>query len=190
FTAEPTTTLPPCSTERHVVAFDYFGTVSVADEELGAWLEDTTNPPDARPGVAGVAAAYRARGYELLYITTAPEEIKVGETPIRDAITGWLTEQGFPLDAGTSLWVWDGNFTPMEGVTAELDRLVGEGATIDAAYTDNEDKAFAFKTSVPSERVFTLGTGAATTGTTPIPGDDMTAHVATVEQLAPVCQSG
>jgi hypothetical protein len=76
----------------------------------------------------------------------------------------------------------------MRGISAELDRLVGEGASLDAAYTDNEDKALAFKSAVPSERVYTLGSGASTSGTTPIPDDDMVAHLADIEALAPVCQ--
>ena len=72
----------------------------------------------------------------------------------------------------------------------ELTRLKAEGATIEAAYTDNEDKAFAFKTAVPSQAVYTLGTGAAATGTTPIPGDDMVTHASTVAGQPALCRAG
>jgi hypothetical protein len=184
----PTTKLASCSAERHVVAFDYFGTVTVADADLGDWLKDVNDSPDARPGVADVAAAYRDRGYEVLYITTAPSIIDLAGAPIGDRIADWLTETGFPLGEGTTLWVWDGNHTPMRGISAELDRLVGEGATIDAGYTDNEDKALAFKSAVQSDRVYTLGSGASTSGTTPVTNDDMVAHLADIEALAQVCQ--
>jgi hypothetical protein len=184
----PAATLASCSVERHVVAFDYFGTVSVADADLGDWLKDVNDAPDARPGVAEVATAYRERGYEVLYITTAPSIIDLGGAPIGDRIADWLTEKGFPLGEGTTLWVWDGNHTPMRGISGELDRLVSEGAAIDAAYTDNEDKALAFKSAVQSDRVYTLGSGAATSGTTPIANDDMVAHLADIEALDQVCQ--
>jgi hypothetical protein len=174
----PPTTLASCSTERHVVAFDYFGTVSVADADLDDWLKDVNDAPDARPGVADVAAAYRGRGYEVLYITTAPSIIDLAGAPIGDRIADWLANEGFPLGEGTTLWVWDGNHTPMRGISAELDRLVGEGASIDAAYTDNEHKALAFKSAVPSDRLYTLGSGAST----------MVAHLADIEALAQICQ--
>lgn len=39
--------------------------------------------PPARPGVAN---AYKGLGYQILYLTTAPEEITVAERPIRDRI--------------------------------------------------------------------------------------------------------
>ncbi len=188
--APPPTTLAPCSTDRHVVVFDYFGTISMDDDDLLDWIAAPASPPPARPGVADVAAAYRSRGYEVLYITTAPTFLEIGERPVGDRIAEWLTDAGFPMGEGVVMWVWDGNETPMRGISAELERLVGEGASVDAAYTDNEDKAFAFKSAVPSERVFTLGTGASTTGTSPVPGDDMVAHVAEVELLDQVCQTG
>jgi hypothetical protein len=182
-------TLPPCSEERHVVAFDFFGTISLADADVAAWVGEEATPPPARPGVPDVAAAYRARGYEILYITTVPAGVTAGGVPIGDAVTGWLTENGFPTGPGTAVWVWDGNYTPMEGIANELERLAAEGATVDAAYTDNEDKAFAFKTAVPSEEVHTLGTGAAATGTAPVPGDDMVTHAAEVAQRPAACRA-
>ena len=188
-TAATPSTLPLCSEERHVVAFDFFGTISLDDDDVLAWLGEDTAPPPARPGVPDVAAAYRARGYEVLYITTVPSGVMVGDVPIGDAVTGWLTENGFPTGPGTAVWVWDGNYTPMEGIANELERLAAEGATVDAAYTDNEDKAFAFKTAVPSEEVHTLGTGAAATGTAPVPGDDMVTHAAEVAQRPAACRA-
>jgi hypothetical protein len=182
-------TLPLCSVERHVVAFDYFGTISLADDDVVAWLSEVPTPPPARPGVAAVASAYLDRGYEILYITTAPGDILVGGVPIGDAVTAWLADNGFPTGERTTTWAWDGNYTPMTGIANELGRLTAEGATIDAAYTDNEDKAFAFKTAVPSEEVYTLGAGAAATGTTPVPADDMVAHAAEVAQRPAACRA-
>lgn len=182
------TTLPPCTGLRHVVAFDFFGTITGADDDLGAWLETVEDPPEARPGAAAVVSAYRALGYEILYVTTTPPSVQVGDAAIGDAIAGWLDANGFPWGDGTHLWVWDGNHTPMSGLGDEMKRLTDEGASVDAAYTDNQDKAFAFKTSVPSESVFTIGPEVLTSGSTPV--TDLQAHAAEVEASPPVCRPG
>ncbi len=182
------TTLPPCALSRHIVAFDVFGTVTASDDDLAAWLETVDDPPDVRPGADAVVSAYRALGYEILYVTTTPPSVHVGDTPIGEAIAGWLDANGFPQGEGTHLWGWDGNHTPMIGIGDELERLHDEGASIDAAYTDNQDKAFAFKTSVPSESVYTIGPEVLTSGSTPL--TDLQAHAAQVEASSPVCQPG
>jgi hypothetical protein len=181
--------LASCADERHVVAFDVFGLVTMHDNDLGAWLADPAGAvPPARAGVVDVAKAYRAQGYEILYLTTAPEEIVVAGRPIRGEISNWLVVNGFPLADGASLWVWDGTHTPMRGIASEFERLTAEGATIDAAYTDNADKAFAFKTAVPAEGVYTVGSGSGSSGVVPIPSDDMVAHAAEVAAGKPVCR--
>jgi len=188
--ASAATTLALCRDERHVVAFDYFGTLTLSDTNLGDWLAEARVTPPARPGAAEVANAYRALGYEVLYVTTAPAEILLDGRPLGDHIAEWLTQNGFPMGDGTTVSVWDGDHTPMDWIAARLGQLTDEGASVDAAYTDNEDKAFAFKTAVRSERVFTLGAGASTSGSTPIPGDDMVAHAAGLAGLDQVCRAG
>jgi hypothetical protein len=184
------TTLALCAVDRHVVLFDYFGGITTDDDDLFTWMEDPAAAPPARPGVADVAHAYRQRGYEVLYVTTAPPNLLIGDRGVGELINEWLTARGFPMGEGTTLWMWDGNQTPMRSISTELTRLVNEGTSIDAAYTDNEDKAFAFKSAVPSQRVFTLGSGSAATGTTPVPRDDMVAHADEVELLDEVCRAG
>jgi hypothetical protein len=182
--------LASCADERHVVAFDFFGTITMQDDNLGAWLADPAGAkPPFRAGVVDVAKAYQGRGYEILYLSTAPEEITVEGRPLRAGISDLLVQNGFPLGDGATLWLWDNTHTPMRGIAAEFERLVGEGATIDAAYTDNQDKAFAFKTAVPSDGVFTVGTGSAASGVTPVPNDDMVAHAAEIAAQPPICRS-
>lgn len=182
-------TLPPCADERHVVAFDVFGTLTPSDGDLLDWLADGGAPPDVRPGAVQLVSAYRTRGFEVLYITTVPGDVEVGGQPIGDVLAGWLDESGFPMgDSSTHLWLWDGNHTPMQGISDELRRLSDEGASVDAAYTDNEDKAFTLKSGVPSDKVFTLGDGAGSTGTTPVPGDDLETHATEVTGLGQICR--
>ena len=183
------TTLALCRDERHVVVFDYFGTLTPSDEDLAHWLGEERVIPPARPGAAEVASAYRALGYEVLYLTTAPSEILLDDgRPLRDHIGDWLAQNGYPVGDGATVTSWDGNHTPMDWISTVLGQVVDGGASVDAAYTDNEDKAFAFKTAAP-DQVFTLGAGATTSGSTPIPGDDMVAHAAEVTGLEPVCRA-
>ena len=189
-TSPPTTLVPPCSVERHVVALDVFGTASLSHDDAAAWIADPAAVPAPRPGAAEVAAAYRTHGYEVLYMTTTPDDTVIGGTPLSDALVGWLDANGFPTGDGTRLWVWDGDHTALSAISRELGRVTDSGATLAAAYTDNEDKAFAFKTDVPSDKVFTLGAGASTPGTTPVAGDDMQAHAAEVAGTDPVCAPG
>ena len=165
-----------------------FGTLTPTDGDLGDWLADGGAPPDVRPGAAQLASAYRARGFEVLYITTVPGDVEVGGRPIADALAGWLDENGFPAGDGIHVWLWDGNHTPMQGISDELGRLRDEGASVDAAYTDNEDKAFTLKSGVPSDKVFTLGDEAGSTGTTPVPGDDLETHATEVTGLGQICR--
>lgn len=181
-------TLALCADERHVVAFDVFGTLTPSDGDLVDWLADASALPDVRPGAAQLASAYRTRGFEVLYITTVPGDVEVGGRPVGDALAGWLDENGFPTGDSTHLWLWDGNHTPMQGISDELRRLRDEGASVDAAYTDNEDKAFTLKSGVPSDNVFTLGGGAGSTGTTPVPGDDLETHATEVTGLGQICR--
>ena len=75
-------TLPPCSAARHLVAFDVFGTLSLSDEDVVAWIQDPANDPDPRPGAAHLAATYRSLGYEIWYVTTMPVGVGIGDQPL------------------------------------------------------------------------------------------------------------
>ena len=137
------------------------------------WIADRPAPPPARPGGRGRGDRLPARGYEVLYITTAPGPRHRATCRRRRHLRLAHRERvpdGRRRDpVGVGRYVHpDGGVSP-----AELDRLVRRGRHVDAAYTDNEDKAFAFKSAVPSERVFTLGARPCPHGATPVPGDDM-----------------
>ncbi|HEX6424386.1 MAG TPA: hypothetical protein VFZ79_12970 [Acidimicrobiales bacterium] len=181
-------TQPLCADDRHVVAFDIFGTLTRSDEDLGDWLGDAGSPPDVRAGAAELVSAYRTRGFEVLYVTTVPAELEIRGQPMAEALAGWLDANGFPTGDHTHLSLWDGNHTAMQGISDELARLRDEGASVDAAYTDNDDKAFTFKSGVPSDKVFTVGDGAASTGTTPVAGDDVAAHARDVAGMGQICR--
>jgi hypothetical protein len=188
-TAAPgSTTEPPCSQERHVVVFDYAGTLTLEDAVTVVQQEFQVPP---RPGSADVVNAYRDRGYEIMYVVTAPATMPVGETTLDDTLTVWLTSNGFPLDEGARLWTWEEGGDPMVAIVEELLRLGQADVTIDAAYTDDLDKANALASGgVATSGLWTLGEAAGMAGATAVPDDDLTAHVATVERLGMVCQPG
>jgi hypothetical protein len=190
-TAASPSTLSPCSAARYLVAFDVFGTLSLADQDLVDWLGDPSNEPEPRPGAAEVVSAYRSLGYEIWYVTTVPVQLSIGDQPFEDALRGWLERHWLPIGQGTSIHTWAGGGDDMLSIVDGLLRFSGEGVTADAGYTDNQDKAEALMTGgIPPERTFTLGSGAGTRGSTAIPAGDMFAHVATVQGLGKVCEPG
>jgi hypothetical protein len=200
-----TTSLQPCSEARHLAVFDIIGLLTLDGYEgITRWSEEGIYP-EARPGTAETAQAYRQRGYEILYITTLPTTADLNGVPALDAMTAWLTEKGFPLDADvTRVWALDGTAggKSWSNISNELLRLSGEGVSIDAGFTENSDKAYGLATGgVPTEGLFTLesmpveGVREQDTPdypvgppTSPVPGDDFVALAAQIAQLPPVCQ--
>lgn len=193
--------LRPCVEDRHMVAFDILGLLTVENvEALGPWVSDNIGPTP-RPGSVALVQAYRERGYEILYVNTIPDGVFPGRS-VSEVMTEWLQANGYPAGEGAQVWVWDGQEGPSGqiwiAITDELLRLAGEGVSVDAAYTENVDKAYAYASGgVPEERNFTLTPvqpfqeGAPTSApTTVVPNDDLEAHAAAVQQLPPVCQVG
>jgi len=191
-TAESTTpspaTLPPCTASRHLAVFDYFGFLSMSDEELRQWLDDPTDPPDVRPGTAETVSAYRSLGYEIAYLTTVPVNMTIGDVPIDDAIREWLAQHGFPGGEGTTIITWESG-DAIIGITNQLLRFAGQDVSVDVGYTDNQDKAYAIITGgVPADHMYTIGSGAGTEGSLAIPEDDVIAHSHNVARLPKVCE--
>jgi hypothetical protein len=182
------TTAPPCARARHAVAFDFLGTLT-PETDLAAAAAANLEVP-ARSGAADVATAYRDRGYEILYVSTAPANFPVGDDqPLVDVMTMWLGRNGFPTGDGTRIWTWDEGGDAIVALVEELLRLEQANVTLDAAYTDDADKAHAMASGgVPPTGLWTLGAGAGTPGSTAVPDDDLVAHVATVERLGMICQ--
>jgi hypothetical protein len=181
------TTAPPCSQARHAVAFDFLGTLT-PENDLGA-AAAVNLELIVRPGAADVAMAYRDRGYEIVYVSTAPANFPIDGRPFVEVLTMWLGRNGFPTGDGTRVWTWDSGGDAMIAVVEELLRLEQANVTVDAAYTDDADKAHAMASGgVPAAGLWTLDAAAGTPGTTPVPDDDLVAHLATVERLGMICQ--
>lgn len=184
----------PCSEERHLVAFDFAGMLTVQEEGdvVGQWLNGQA--PDPRPAAPELSHAYRERGYEILYVTAAPPDLIVDGEPAPVAVQRWLEDNGFATGEGTQVHGYTGSgdvSTAMLSITDELMRLSGNGVQPDAGYTDDPDRVYPFASGgIPAERIYTIGPDAGVAGTTPIPNDDLQAHLTEVEALPSVCTPG
>ncbi len=174
------------------MAFDIHGTLTTDEDAVDTWLTDPSAEPEPRPGAAEVVAAYRERGYEILYTTGTPTSVRIGGEPAADALTGWLARHELPTGEGTNLHTWDTAGDESVQLTDEFLRLRGEGVSADAGYTNNDEDVHAYTLGgIPQERVFTLGAEAINElGSSPIPADDLLAHLGTVQALPKICEPG
>jgi hypothetical protein len=192
---DPTaTTLPACGgEERHAVVFDMAGSLAEDAESVDEWLTDEGSPAAPAPGAADLTQAYRSRGYEVLYATTVKTDRTVDGQPVLDALSDWLTTNGFAVGTGTRIFGLDpasprGDVATL-ALTDELVRTRSSGTIVDYGYSDNPEKILAFETGgVAPEHMFSLNDGAGTNGSTAIPGDDLVAHRAMVDSLPKVCE--
>jgi hypothetical protein len=190
------TGLPSCREVNRVVVFSVFGgATSGADGEATRWAGDPDEEPAARPGAAAVASAYREVGYQLVYVALLPSETLVGDQPVVDAVTVWLGLNNFPVGEGVRVWAppGDGSDDLSVALIEELTRLGAAGVEIDAGYAGDQATVFPLVSGgVPQDRVFMVGDGGSTSGSdvtaTPLPDEDLPAHVAEVQALEPICQ--
>jgi hypothetical protein len=181
----------PCVIDRHGVVIDMDGTLTASVAELGLWVADPDYDPAVRPGSVELMQAWRARGYEIVYLTGRPTTMTIGTTPIADATAAWLQRHGFPTGEGTQLFVWDVNRveTLEEFKTQTLIDLGSDGLQIDYGYTDASLDVIAYRTSgIAADHIFTIAEAAAEAGTVAVPEPDWLPHKASVvDPLRPVC---
>lgn len=190
------TALPPClDVHRNVVISVFGGATTGAEGEVTTWMNDPEDMPQARPGVAALANAYRDLGYELLYVTLLPSESRVGDQPVVDAVTVWLGLNSFPVSEGVRVWAPEGEGAgdPSVALIEELARASAAGAEFDAGYAGSQETVFPLAAGgIPGDRVFMVGAGSGSSGTgttaIPLPDDDLAAHVAEVQGLEPICE--
>ena len=190
------TGLPSCREVGRAVVFSVFGgATSGAGGEAAGWVSDPDAEPEARPSAAAVASAYREVGYEIVYLALLPSETLIGDQPVVDAVTVWLGLNSFPVGEGVRVWAppGDGSDDLSVALIEELTRLGAAGVEIDAGYAGDQETVFPLVSGgVPSDRVFMVGDGDPTSGSnvsvTPLPTEDLAAHVTEVQALDPICQ--
>jgi hypothetical protein len=193
------TSLPPCrEVDRAVVFVVFGGATSGADGEATSWVNDADAEPAARPRAAALASAYREVGYEIVYIALLPSETLIGDRPVVDAVTVWLGLNSFPVGEGVQVWAppGDGSGDPSVALIEELTRLGAGGLEVDAGYAGDQETVLPLVAGgVPRDRVFMVGaTGGEVTSdssdvsSTPLRDEDLSAHVAEVQALEPICE--
>lgn len=192
------TALPSCQDVHRTVVITVFGGATTgAEGEVTTWMDDPEDMPEARAGVAALANAYRDLGYEILYVSLLSSETLVGDQPMVDAVTVWLGLNGFPVSEGVRVWAPEGEGAgdPSVALIEELARASAAGADFDAGYAGSQETVFPLAAGgIPGDRVFMVGAGGgeAASGTettaTPLPDDDLTAHVTEVQGLDPICE--
>lgn len=199
-TSAPETTadtgLPSCRDVDRTVVFSVFGAAAAGGPgDATTWIDDPDAEPTARPDAAALAGTYRDAGYRLLYVSMLPSESRVGDRPIVDAITVWLGINDFPVGEGARVWApeGDGSADPSVALIEELTTMGVGGTELAAGYAGDPQTVFPLAAGgVPRDRVYAVGDGEATSGTqvssTPLPEEDLAAHVAEVESLEPMCE--
>jgi hypothetical protein len=195
-TADPG--LPPCRDVNRAVVFTVFGTATTGVAgEASRWMNDPAAEPDARPGVAAVAGAYREIGYEILYVALLPSDARIDGRPVVDAVTVWLGLNGFPVGEGVRVWApeGDGAGDPSVALIEELAIMGAAGTEVDVGYASDQETAFPMVAGgLPGEQVFVVGDadgGASSDGevpSNPLPDEDLSAHVAQVQARDPICE--
>jgi hypothetical protein len=178
------TTLAPCAENPHVAVFDIFGTLTPDANDVITWI-NTEEPPDARPYAASVAAAYKQRGYQILYVTGLPSSTLLDGKPAPDALTEWLDNHDFPTGDGARIELTETGDFKTE-MSRDLTSLAGTGVKIDAAYTDNDSDLEVYILS-GAQQVYKLGAATTESRSTLVPNDDMQAQLKVVEALPAVC---
>lgn len=184
-TTPPTTELRACGETRHMVVLDISGTITATKEEMLEWLQDSTDEPLPRPQASALAEAYQERGYELLYVTGLPGTNLIGDRTVPDALTDWLTGNGFPMEGATL----ETSHTPDPAteLSTDLITLSTSGVNLAAGYTDHPDDVQSFQVAGVKEIYLLEAEGDGSLSTT-LPGGDLAAQLARVEALPPVCR--
>lgn len=181
-----TTGVPePCGESRHLVVLDISGTITATKDEVIEWLGNAADVPLPRELAPELAAAYQERGYELLYATGLPGTNEIGGLAVPDAMTKWLTDNGFPVDGATVETSHTPN--PQAELSNDLIVLANEGVTLSAGYTDHPDDVQSFQVAGVQE-IFLLGDATAGSLSTSLPGGDLAGQLERVESLPPVCR--
>jgi phosphatidate phosphatase PAH1 len=182
----------PCPEDRHGVVVDVDGTLTANAGELLVAVANPAYDPAVRPGAVELMQAWRALGYEIVYLTGRPAGMHVGYMSIADATAAWLESHSFPTGDGTHVFVWDDRAIERieQYKTQTLVELTTEGLSLDYGYTGTPTDVIAYRTAgIPADHIFTVGEASDSgEGTVPVLDPGWLSHqVNVVDPLPPVC---
>jgi hypothetical protein len=165
--------------QTQFVVFDIDGTLTTADSELLQQyfldLFGGQHVPDIYDGALAIVQAYRAAGYEILFLTGRPYWL-FGIT------RAWLSDRGFP-PANLHLTNTNGEALPTEGGvgTYKLDylRSIMANHQFTRAYGNATTDIYAYTTApFPLSDIFIIGAHAGENGTQPV--TDYPSHLSAI----------
>ncbi len=136
----PADVVAPQSPGRKVAVFDIDGTLT--PQNLYVF--------EARPGAASVVAAFKDKGYAIVYITT---RVPLYQSPL----IGWLRDNGFPQGTLHVAQTKDERDHPSAFKRAMLQRYTTAGWQLAYAYGDSDTDFSAYAAAgIDSSHVFAL----------------------------------
>ncbi len=188
-----TTALASCDELHKAVVTDIDATLTTSNDEFVMQAQDVTYDQKERPGASELLEGYSDLGYEIVYVTARPASFPFPDTDAsaRAVTLDWLEAHGFPTDPEeATLYLAPDNDAaadPAPYKEGVIDDLRAQGYEFDFGYGDSDTDFEAFLAAGVGE-VFSVGELAGFEGTTAIPGDTYSEHIA--EQLGsrdPVC---
>lgn len=166
---------PPAA---RVVVTDIDATLTTEDPELFNQVTDETYVPRMKTAADRLLQAWAAKGYPIIYLTARPHVLRV-ET------RRWLEDLGFPTGAVITAPVFLSDPGPYK--SAWMLRMVDDFQwDVVAAYGNADTDIEAYVAAgIPEARTFIIGPLAGTPGTTSIPDNDYTQHIATFVEAQP-----
>ena len=186
-----------CTDEFPAIVTDIDETLTLSDEEFAMQLADGNYDPLERDDASAMVNAYADLGYRVLYLTARSETFTTGVTneTAREVTERWLDEHGFPYGGDDTMLVLAPSVVVGDATTAykagAIADLQAEGWRFDYAYGNADTDFAAYEDAMIGKDVtFSIGELAGTDGTTAIPEDGYTQHLADhLPTVPPVCDA-
>ncbi len=156
-----------------IIVTDIDGTMTLSDEELFAQIGDGTYDPAENASASTMMNLWADKGYTIVYLTARPHVFRA-ET------RSWLDAHGFPVGPviSANTLVFDESARNYKRTWVNW-MAVDFGWSITAAYGNATSDIDAYEDAgVPKEITFIIGENAGQGGTTGIPGNDYSEHIA------------
>lgn len=174
----------PACTDLRAIVTDIDETLTTADEEFQSQLVDDTHDPVARAGATELIDAYFDKGYRVLYLTARWEGFSSNtQKSARQLTVEWLERHGYPLDPERTRVVLSQSFTAGEDTAVyksdAIASLKAQGWDFRYAYGNATTDIDAYAAAgIAKGSTFIIGEHAGASGSTAVPGEGWTEHVA------------
>jgi len=173
----------PCAVPGRAIVTDIDATLTTSDLEFLTEILDGRYDPAERPYASELISAYSERGYFVLYLTSRPESLVMGQTgeTSEEATLHWLFLHGFPVAPDRTRLTLSPDLVFGDSSAAyKGDALVAmeaEGFVFEYAYGNATSDIDAYEAAgIAKDATFIIGPEAGVSGTTAVAGEDWVAH--------------